>query len=141
MGMTKSSNAGRKSTPFATRKIVWDFYHKKATPSTNTTPPARLRLTDVPKIQSGLNFVDTTTITLIRNRQFYENVWMMLHCTYYELYVAFLSTHPGVKMLLGTFCALKPFYIRTETEKDVEMCCCKLHLHARWAILAMIICI
>jgi len=29
---------------------------------------------------------------------------------------------------------LKPFYIRTETEKDIGMCCCKLHLHARWAI-------
>ena len=40
----------------------------------------------------------------------------------------------------GTFSALRPFYVRTETEKDIEMCCCKTHLHARWAVEALVEC-
>ena len=76
-----------------------------------------MKLIDQPKLQSGLDFVDTTTIVLIRNKQCYQNVWMMLHCTYYELYPAYIADHLDNKLSLGTFRTLKPFYIRTETEK------------------------
>ena len=31
----------------------------------------------------------------------------------------------------GMFMKLKPFYIRNVSLKDMEMCCCKLHLHIR----------
>ena len=43
-------------------------------------------------------------------------------------------------MSYGSFLALKPFYIRSATTKDLEMCCCKKHLHARWSIVALIEC-
>ena len=99
-----------------------------------------MKVSNRPKLQSNLDFVDTTTNVLIRNKQCYENVWMMLHCTYYELYNDYIMAHPDNKVSLGTFRTLKPFYMRTETEKDVEMCCCKLHLHARWTIQAIITC-
>ena len=34
----------------------------------------------------------------------------------------------------GTFSALKPFYVRAPTSKDIEMCVCKLHLHGRSSV-------
>ena len=138
MGIMKVEQRGRKKTPFSTRKLVWDFYRTKSTPSTNTTRPAKQRVADKPKIQYGLNFAETTITTPYRNRQYYQNNWMMLHTTYYELWVAYQAAHPDNKVSSGTFRSLKPFYIRTATEKDVEMCCCKLHLHGSWAITAVI---
>lgn len=41
---------------------------------------------------------------------------------------------------MGTFTALNPFYIWSATTNDTEMCCCKKHLHASWAINALIDC-
>ena len=41
---------------------------------------------------------------------------------------------------MGTFVALKPFYIRQSSTKDIEMCCCKLRLHAHWSINALLEC-
>ena len=54
------------------------------------------------------------------------------------LYHKFLQANPGVKISYGTFLSLKPFYVRSATSKDIEMCCCKKHLHARWATKALI---
>ena len=102
MGIDKATNnAGRKFTPFAIRKLIWDFYHEKATPSTNTTRPAMLKLTELPRIQVGLDFVGTTIITMRRNKQFYKNVWMMLHTTYHKLYVSFKESHPDISVSLS----------------------------------------
>lgn len=40
---------------------------------------------------------------------------------------------------MGLFLNLRrPFYIRNVTSKDIEMCCCKLHLHAQWAVSALV---
>ena len=75
-----------------------------------------------------------------RGKQFYHAIWMMLHLTY-ELFLKHIKTYPENSVSLGTFRVLKPFYLRTETEKDIEMCCCKLQLHARWAIEALIKCV
>ena len=76
-----------------------------------------------------------------RGKQFYHAIWMMLHLTYHVLFLKYIKTYPENSVSLGTFRVLKPFYLRTETEKDIEMCCCKLHLHARWAIEALIKCV
>ena len=135
---TNNKKSGRRVTKFETRKKFWDFYHDNATPSTITSRPAKLKLSERNKIQTGLNFVDTTNIIIMRGKEFYENIWMMLHTTYKELYQKFINTHPDHLVSIGTFFSLKPFYIRTETEKDIEMCCCMLHLHARWLIGALI---
>ena len=64
----------------------------------------------------------------------------MIHTTYSELYQKYIVSHPGHKVSPGTFFALRAFYIRTETERDIEMCCCMKHLHARWSIVALIEC-
>ena len=54
-----------------------------------------------------------------------------------KLYSMYLKDS-GNNISYGSFLALKPFYVRGATTKDVEMCCCKDHLHARWAIKALI---
>ena len=40
----------------------------------------------------------------------------------------------------GTFNNLQLFYVRSVTKMDMEMCCCKTHLHARHSINAFIDC-
>ena len=129
---------GRKMASFQARKIIWDFYHDQATPSTNTSRPAKQKVSERNNIQTGLDFVDNATVILQRGKQFYENNWMMLHETYQELYKNYIEKYCNNKVSHGTFYALKPFYIRTETDKDIEICCYKLHLHARWVIEAII---
>lgn len=52
----------------------------------------------------------------------------------------FCKEHSHSIVSWGTFIALKPFYIRHTTIKDMEMCCCKLHLHSRWSINALVEC-
>jgi len=91
---------GRKMTPFATRKVMWNFFHEEATPSTITSRPAKLKVSERSKIQTGLDFAGTTTIINQRGKQFYENNWMMLHTTYHELYVKFLENYPNHKVSL-----------------------------------------
>ena len=44
-------------------------------------------------------------------------------------------------MSLGTFMTLKPFHIRSATVHDIEMCCCKKDLHARWSVNGWIDCV
>ena len=55
-----------------------------------------------------------------------------------ELYCKFKQTHPDKYVSWGQFNTLKPFYIRAATTKDISVCCCKLHLEARWCIDALI---
>ena len=35
----RKETRGRKMTSFTTRKLIWDFYHENATPSTITSRP------------------------------------------------------------------------------------------------------
>ena len=55
---------------------------------------------------------------------------MKLHSTYQEIYSKYIKLHPDEKVSQGTFFALKPFYKRKAIEKNIEMCCYKLNLHA-----------
>ena len=56
-----------------------------------------------------------------------------------ELYKKYLLEYSN-PVSYGTFMALKPFYVRSATTRDIEMCVCKKHLHARWCIQAIIEC-
>ena len=47
---------GHKMTSYETRKLVWDFYHQNATPSTLTSRPAKLEVSERNNIQVGLDF-------------------------------------------------------------------------------------
>ena len=56
------------------------------------------------------------------------------------MYHEYLASHSEEHVSYGSFIALKPFHVRSATQNDIEMCCCKLHLHARWSISALIEC-
>ena len=65
---------------------------------------------------------------------------MIVNTTYRELYPEYLTKNKKFPVSLGTFYALKPFYVRSATTSDIEMCCCKMHLHARLSVKAHIDC-
>ena len=132
----KHTKAERKLTPIETYKAVWNFWQE----STLTSRPAKLRLTKRPNIQKGLEFGVPVSIIIQRSQKFYEAQWCIFQNTLKELYCFYLQRYPDHYVSWGTFNALKPFYSRTATNKDVEMCCCKTHLHARWSIKALVKC-
>ena len=140
MFQRKPTKSGRKLTPIETRRAVWDFWHNNSTTSTITSRPAKLKLSDKPKIQNGLSFMDSVTLIEQRHRTFCQSIWMITTLTLKELYQKYLVKHSDMPVSWGTFLALKPFYVRSATTKDIEVCCCKKHLHARWAIQALISC-
>lgn len=76
---------------FQTRKIIWHFSHDHATPSTNTSYPAKLKLSGRNNIQTALDFVDTTHIVVQRRKQFYENNYL----TSQELYRLCMEKNPN----------------------------------------------
>ena len=96
-------------------------------------------MTDKPKIQKGLDFVDSVTINETQNRFFYESIKHTVTTTYRKLYAKFLlECRDGEAVSWGVFNYLKSFYVTSATEKDLEMCVCKKHLHGRWSIAALL---
>ena len=136
----KPTKSGRKLTSLDVRKTVWDFWHNESSASTITSKPAKLKVNDKPKILSSLQFVDTVNIIKQRNVNYYENIWFITTLTFREFYSKYIKGNPEKMVSFCTFFALKPFYVRSATTRDVEMCCCKMHLHAYWAIAALIEC-
>jgi len=136
---SSAQQKGRKLTPFATRLAVWKYkVYKVCMASTLTSRPAKQRLSLKPKIQIGLDYHDVAVPIIQRNRMFIESNWYIATEPYKALYSKYISENPDFKVSYGTFLALKPFYMRSVTTKDVEMCCCKKHLHARWAVHALV---
>jgi len=135
----KPTKAGRRLTSIQTRQNVWELWHCNSLQSTLTSRPAKLKVSDKPKIQLDLQFADTVTIMQQRNRPFYQNHWLITNLTFKELYQKYLVNNE-VKVSIGIFMALKPFYVKSATTKDIEVCCCKTHLHARWSIKALVSC-
>ena len=56
------------------------------------------------------------------------------------MYQKLLISNLNFSLSWASFLALRPFYICHSTLKDMEICCCLLHLHARWSINAIIQC-
>ena len=139
----KPTKLGRAMTSLETRAKVWDFWHDSqiVSASTLTSRPAKMKVGDRPKIQSGLPF-DKVPITIVqvRKRPYYEAPWLTLECPLKELYANYIKENPNHYVSYGTWFALRPFYIRQVTTKDIEMCCCKLHLHARYSVSSLIAC-
>ena len=129
---------GRKITPLASRKAVWKFWHDKSHPSTITSRPAKLKVSERNKIQEGLDFVDTVTSISQGKRYFFLSHWFITAEPLKPLYAEYKNKYPEFPVSYGTYLSLRPFYVRSVTAKDIEMCCCKQHLHARWAIQALI---
>ena len=103
-----------------------------------TSRPAKLKITNKPKIQNGLEYKVLVSTIVQRSCEFFEAPWCIFQNTLKELYWAYLDRNPNHSVSWGTFLALKPFYVRTATSKDVEMCVCKLHFNARWAVKSLV---
>ena len=129
---------GRKQTKLQTRKVVWDFWHKMSQETSDTQRPAKLRVTNRSRLQSDLTFPPSVKISTQHNRDFFESMWRITYHTYQALHKKFLIKHPEDKVSYGTFLSLKPFFVRPITTRDVEVCCCKQHLHARRMVLSLI---
>ena len=125
-------------TPLATRQKVWNFWHAVSDESTNTTYLARLHVSEKPKCQIDLGFMSTVTKVIKRNLQFYQSIWKTVSVPMFLLYKKYCEENSDHVVSKGTFDNLKPFYVRNASLKDMEMCCCKLYLHARWSIRALL---
>ena len=123
---------------FPTRLCVWEFWHRVSDESTLSTTLASLRVIDKPGVQADLPFYGPVEEVLVRNRKFYKSQWKTYSVPVVELFKKYCEENPDNKVSIGKFISLRPFYIRSVSVKDMEMCCCKLHLHMRWAINAII---
>ena len=82
-------------------------------------------------------FKESVIVTKSRNIEYFTSKWFVTHKSVRELYNKYTTSHPDLPVSLGSFLTLKPFYIRQTTTKDIEMCVCKSHLHARWSVKAV----
>ena len=73
-----------------------------------------------------------------RKHQFCQSHWFITNHTCKELFINNLNENKDSPVSLGTFLALKPFYVRPPSDKDKEICCCKKHLHARWSVAVLL---
>ena len=115
------------------RQNDWDFWEANSENSTLTTRLVKIRVTDKPKCQEGLEYPSSVTVEKIRNRQFYQSIWKVTSSQLLGLYQKYCEEYPNMMVSKGTFFKLKPFNIRNASKKDMEMCLCKLHLHIQWA--------
>ena len=74
-------NTGRKRTPLHTCNQVWKFWHENATTSTITSRPAKLKINNQPKLQSGLPFIDTVELVKTGNVDNFQSQWLILNKT------------------------------------------------------------
>ena len=128
--MQLQKNQGRKLTSLQTRILVWEYWHDCSQETSDTTHPAKLRKGNRSKIQSGLVFSASVNIIQQRGKEFYESMWRISRQTT-DLHKKYLDTYPANPVSLWTFFSLQPFHVCGVTTRDVEVCCCKLHLHAR----------
>jgi hypothetical protein len=104
---------------YLTHTLHW---HEVSQPSTLTTDIAKLRLTDKPKIQIGLEFDDSITPQKYRKRRIYQSIKHTVVVTYRKLYAKYLLTVSEEEEIIsmGTFVALKLFYISSANVKDLQ---------------------
>ena len=89
-------------------------------------------------MHAGLKYHDSAKVVCNkRNVELFESPWLITNKTIQEMYIDYLKNN-NAYVSKGTFYSLRPFYARSPTEKDIEMCVCKDHLHARWAVEAFL---
>ena len=115
------------------RQTVWAFWYSNSEHSTLTTRLTKLRVTDKPRCQQGLEYPTTVTVVVIRKRKFYQSIWKVTSSQLLGLYQKYIEQYPQHVVSKGTFFSLKPFNVRNASKQDIEMCLCKLHLHMQWA--------
>ena len=85
-----------------------------------------------------LQYAPTVRTVMKRNSEFYQSIWKIYTVPVVSLYKKIIREQPEHKVSMGTFLNLRPFYIRNVSLKDMEMCVCMLHLHARWCVVAIL---
>ena len=139
--LRKLTKSGCKLTDLMTWQEVWKFWHNQSILSTNTQQIAKLRVIGKPRIQSNLEYVSTVITVHQRNKAFYRSIHQIAEKPFKELYAEYIQEKPDhLHVSIGIFVALKPFYVHQSSTKDIEMCCCKLHVHACWSINALLEC-
>ena len=138
--INKPTKTGWKTIPREIWRRMWQFWHTNSMVSTLISKLAKWRVSNREKMQNGLDFVSTVSVIQQRNRNVFLSQWFIINVTIKELFLKYIKSNPEVPVSLGTFLALKPFYVCSATTKDIEMCCCKKHLHAHWSIQALIQC-
>ena len=132
--------AAQKSTPLITREKVWNFWHENSQESANTSQVVKIPVDGKLCMQDCLDFVSTVTVVKQRNRDYYQSIWKTVTVPFKSLYFKYCKENLDFVVSYGTFFSIKPFYVCSASSKDLKMCCCKLHLHARWAIAALLEC-
>ena len=135
---SKENKGGMALTKYETRKRVWDFRHQHSFPSTNTTKTARIYCKSVPSLQKDLDFVDSVSKLKKRKIEQYENLCHTTEKPYQSLCNKYNTENFLTPVSYGTFLALKPFYIKPAGVKDIEVCVCKIHLHMRNCVKALV---
>ena len=127
-------------TPLAIPNLVWAFWHENSQESTITSQIAKIHVNSKPQRQEGSEFLATVTTVTQRKRDFFQSLWKTVNETYRVLYQKYCTENPSHIVLYGIFIGLKSFYVCSPSSRDLEMCCCKLHLHGRWITAALIEC-
>ena len=125
-------------TPYGTRLIVWEFWHQVSDESTWLQSWLDCEYLRRPACQKDLEYSSTVRIVTKRNREFYQSIWKTHSAPIVILYKKFHRDHAANIVSMGLILNLRPFYIRNVSLKDIEMCCCKLHLHGGWSVIAII---
>ena len=121
---TKSETRGRKMTSMEEKLNMWTFWHENTEASTLTSRPAKLRTDKLPKIQKDLKFHDGVKLETNKCKiKLYVSTWLLTTETLRVLYQKYKKEFNST-ISLGTFRALWPFYARSPTGKDIEMCVC-----------------
>ena len=128
-------------TNYTTRKTVWNFWHDHSTESSDSTRPAKLRQSCRNKIQSGLQLSPSVKTVLQRGKLFYESMWRITHHSFRVLYEKCCALHPDHIVSSGPSWDLKPFYVHGASARDIDICCCKIHLHAKKMVQALLSCL
>ena len=72
-----------------------------------------------------------------RNIKMLVSPWLIT-CDTYRILLSKFREQNSSSVSMGTFISLRPFYVCVPNSKDIEMCVCKVHLHVRRAIEALL---
>ena len=133
-----TNNIGCMTASFHTRKRIWEFRYENSQKKSDTLRTANLCKGNNPAIQYGLVIPQFTKVFKQREKEYYESRCRISHETIQDLHKKYKLSHESNRASSSTFFDLLSFYVRSITTWIVELCCCKLHLHGRRSITALL---
>jgi hypothetical protein len=88
----------------------------------------------------SLEYPENAHLKIIQQRKknFYIGQWKLTTKTYKELWIKYMKENPDYPVSWGSFTYLRSFYVQSANTKDIEVCCCKVHVEAQRSIDAFI---